>query len=94
MNLMMDQTWRLDAKNYGGRIGKPVADKFVADCEKNPQDAEHWLVGGERLTKGAKEVIEDSEHVCRYYSQEDINKVDNYYENELRNIVDNCNDGG
>ena len=85
---------RIDAKNYGGRIGKPVADKFVADCEKNPQDAEHCLVGGERLTKGAKEVIEDSEHVCRYYSQEDINKVDNYYENELRNIVDNCNDGG
>lgn len=83
---------RIDVKNYGGRIGKPVADKFVGDCEKNLQAAEHWLVGGERLTKGAKDVIENSDHVCRYYSQEDINKVDNYYENKLKNIVRNSND--
>lgn len=80
---------RVDAKNYKGTISKPIADKFVADCEKNPQAAEHWLVGGTRLAKGAKEVIEDSEHVCRYYCQEDINKVDNYYDHKLENLVDN-----
>ena len=80
---------RVDAKNYGGAIGKPVAQKFVDDCEKNPQAAEHWLVGGERLTKGAKAVIDENEHVCRYYNQEDINKVDNYYQNQLDNINEN-----
>ncbi len=80
---------RIDVKNHGGRIDKPIADKFVSDCEKNPQVAEHWLVGAERLTKGAQEVLDDSEYVCRYYSQEDINKVDNYYENKLQNSLDN-----
>lgn len=80
---------RMDAKNYSGKISKPIADKFLRDCEKNPQAAEHWLVGGKTLTKGAKDAIDNSEHVCRYYCQKDINKVDNYYENKLANMVDN-----
>lgn len=79
---------RIDVKNYEGKISKPVVEKFVADCEKNPQVAEHWLVGGKGLTKGAQVALDDSEDVCRYYSQEDINKVDNYYENKLQNILD------
>lgn len=80
---------RIDVKNYGKKISKPVVDKFVGDCEKNTQAAEHWLVGGAGLTKGAKDVMEKTEHVCRYYSQENIDKVDNYYKNELENLVDN-----
>lgn len=81
---------RIDVKNYNGVISKPVAQKFVDDCKKNPQVAEHWLVGGERLTKGANDVMDNSEHVCRYYNQEAMNKVDNYYQNQLDNI--NLND--
>ena len=83
---------RIDVKNYNGVISKPVAQKFVDDCKKNPQVAEHWLVGGERLTKGANDVMDNSEHVCRYYNQEAMNKVDNYYQNQLDNINLNDND--
>lgn len=80
---------RIDNKDYEGKIGKPVADKFVKDVDKNPGYAEHWMTGGGGLTKGANEAFEKSDGVVRYYSQENIEKIDNYYQNEIDNELQN-----
>ena len=68
---------RVDVKNYSGKIGKPVVDKFVGDIKKNPNDNEHWLVGGVDLTKPAQNALEYASAPCRYYSQGDLNRIDN-----------------
>lgn len=84
---------RVDHKEYEDRkIGKAIAEKFVDDIEKNPDNAEHWLTGGKGLTAGAKNVLQNADGVVRHYSIEDINKIDNYYQNELENRNINEND--
>ena len=83
---------RIDHKEYKGKIGKATAEKFVNDCEKNEEYEEHWLTGGiGGLTKGAEKVLKEAnkEHICRHYSQEEINKIDSFYTNEIENSNDN-----
>ncbi|MFR5734114.1 MAG: hypothetical protein ACLUD2_21660 [Clostridium sp.] len=61
---------------------KPVADKFVADCEKNPQDgrtlASWWRKINQRRKKKLSKIVNMFADIIEF--QEDINKVDNYYE--------------
>ncbi|WP_310603721.1 hypothetical protein [Anaerosporobacter sp.] len=80
---------RVDHKNYDNKIGKPVAQKFIDDIHKNPIDTEHWLTGGNGLTKPAQEVLNQAQKPVRYFSQRDINTISNYYDNELENTLDN-----
>lgn len=79
---------RIDNKDYAGKISKPIVDKFINDCEKHPDMAEHWMTGGKGLTKGAEKALNGSDYVTRYYSKEDLNTIDNYYQQELDNEVD------
>lgn len=82
---------RIDHKEYKGKIGKATAEKFVKDCDKNDEDyQEHWITGGKGLTKGAEKVLEKSnkDFICRHYSQEKINTLDNFYTNEIENTND------
>lgn len=79
---------RVDHKNYDGKIGKPIAKKFIDDIQKNPNDAEHWLTGGHGLTSGAQKVMNQAQEPARYFSQEDIDAISDYYDNELENSVD------
>lgn len=74
---------RLDHKNYDRKISKPVADKFVKDCEKHLHETEHWLTGGNGLTSGAKKSLENSDYVCRYFPQNDLDKINSYYKAQL-----------
>ena len=74
---------RVDHKNYDKKISKAVADKFVNDCKKNTNDAEHWLTGGKGLTSGAQKCIDEAQYICRYYSQEELDKVEQYYKAQL-----------
>lgn len=78
---------RIDNKDYNGKISKPIMDKFINDCNKHIDMAEHWLTGGGGLTKGAQKAMNDSEYVIRYYSQENIDNIDNYYQLEIDNEV-------
>lgn len=48
---------RVQVKNYTKPINKTTMQGFVDDIAKNPNFAEHWGVGGTRLTKGASEVL-------------------------------------
>ena len=79
---------RVDNKNYNRKIGKPVAEKFVSDIEKNPNVSEHWLTGGSGLTAPAKQALDKASAPCRYYSQEDMNQIDN----TLSSILEDEND--
>lgn len=78
---------RVDHKEYDRPIGKATAQKFVNDIAKNENYDEHWMTGGKRLTAGAQEVIDDAKKksVVRYYSNENLNQINNYYDNELHN---------
>ena len=82
---------RIDHKEYKGKIGKATAEKHVKDCDKNEGYDEHWLTGAKGITKGAEKVLKeaDSDYICRHYSQEKINKIDNFYTNEIKNSNDN-----
>ena len=80
---------RIDHKNYQDKIGKPIVAKFIDDCEKNPNDSEHWLTGGKGLTAPAQKELKKSEHVTRYFSNDDLNKIEQYFENEAENMIDN-----
>ena len=82
---------RIDHKEYKNKIDKATADKFVKDCDKNGEDYdEHWITGGKGLTKGAEKVLKEAnkDYVCRHYSQEEINKINNFYTNEIENTND------
>jgi hypothetical protein len=83
---------RIDHKEYKGKIGKATAEKFVTDCDKNDEDYdEHWLTGAEGVTSGAQKVLKkaNKDYVCRYYSEEKINKISNFYKNEIENSNNN-----
>ena len=79
---------RIDNKNYGKKIGKPIAEKFVDDIKKNPNDDEHWLTGGEGLTKQAKSVLDNAPAPTRYFSKKNINTISEFF-SESENDVDN-----
>lgn len=55
---------RVQVKNYTRPINKAIAQGFVDDIPKNRNFAEHWGVGGTRLTKGAQEVIEEANKIA------------------------------
>lgn len=73
---------RIDIKNHSSKIPKATANKFVEDTNNNPDFDEHWLIGGNGLTKGAQEVFDESQKkgIHRYMNQEDWNNVGMYYE--------------
>ncbi|VEI47826.1 Uncharacterised protein [Actinobacillus equuli] len=52
-------TTRVDVKNYSGAIDKATMEKFGNDIIKHPSAKGQMLAGGERLTAGAKRVLED-----------------------------------
>ncbi|MFC4727218.1 hypothetical protein [Coralloluteibacterium thermophilus] len=72
---------RVQVKNYSGPINKAVAQSFIDDIQKNKNYAEHWLVGGTRLTKGAQEVLEKANEVApvKCYTAPDIEKIQIQY---------------
>lgn len=72
---------RVQVKNYSKPITKAVAEGFVEDIEKNSDFDEHWLIGGTRLTKGAKEELDKSKNKApiRYYSNEGFTKIQSQY---------------
>ncbi|CAA6820088.1 MAG: Unknown protein [uncultured Sulfurovum sp.] len=84
-------TIRIDHKEYKGKIGKATAEKFVKDCDKNEGYDEHWLTGAKGLTTGAEKVLKEAnkDFICRHYTQEKINTIDNFYTNEIENSNDN-----
>ncbi|HED4455614.1 TPA: hypothetical protein R4345_001783, partial [Pasteurella multocida] len=52
---------RIDVKAYENRkIPKSVAEKFIGDIKLNPDCDAHLLMGGDGLTKGAQEVIDNA----------------------------------
>jgi len=72
---------RVQVKNFSGAIGKATMEEFVEDSKKNPQFAEHWGVGGLRLTKGAKEVLENANKnvPTKWYTADSITKIQAQY---------------
>ncbi|MBK3445845.1 hypothetical protein [Pseudomonas lactis] len=72
---------RVQVKNYSGPINKAVAQSFVDDIPRNQGFAEHWGVGGTRLTKGAQEVLEKANKVApvKWYTAPDIEKIQAQY---------------
>lgn len=73
---------RADVKNHNGKITKATAEKFTLDIDKNPDFAEHWLIGGNGITKGAKEVLEDANKnnaPVRYFSNDDMDIIQSAY---------------
>ena len=72
---------RIQVKNYAGPINKATAQGFVDDISKNLNFAEHWGVGGTRLTKGAQEVIEEANKVApvKWYTAPELTKIQSQY---------------
>ena len=78
---------RIDHKYYNDKIGKAMAQKFVNDIPKNPDDSEHWITGGKGLTSGAQRVLKEAQAPTRYFSDKDLDVINAYF-----NEVDNEND--
>jgi hypothetical protein len=72
---------RVQVKNYTKPINKATAQGFVDDIPKNPNYAEHWGIGGTRLTKGAQEVLDKANKVApvKWYTAPDIAKIQSQY---------------
>jgi len=72
---------RVQVKNYSKPINKSTMQGFVDDISKNPEFAEHWGVGGTRLTKGAKEVLEKANKTApaKWYIADEITKIQSQY---------------
>ena len=72
---------RVQVKNYSGPINKAVAQSFVDDIQKNQNFAEHWGVGGTRLTKGAQEVVKKANEIApvKWYTAPDIARIQTQY---------------
>lgn len=79
---------RVDVKYYNQKIGKAVVDKFIADIKRNPGCDEHWLAGGNGVTGPARNALDKAPEPCRYYSQDDINTIDNTLSEILENMMD------
>lgn len=72
---------RVQVKNYTKPINKATVQSFVNDIQRNPEYAEHWGIGGIRLTKGAKEVITEANKIAptKWYTASDFTKIQNHY---------------
>lgn len=72
---------RIQVKNYAKPISKAVAQSFVDEVSKNPNYAEHWGIGGTRLTKGAQDVIQKANKKApvKWYTADDIEKIQAHY---------------
>lgn len=72
---------RVQVKNYTKPIGKAIVQGFVDDIQKNQNFAEHWGVGGTRLTKGAREVIAEANKVApvKWYTAPELVKIQTQY---------------
>lgn len=72
---------RVQVKNYTRPINKTIMQGFVNDIPKNPEFAEHWGVGGTRLTKGAKDVLEAANKIApaKWYTAEEFTRIQNQY---------------
>lgn len=72
---------RAQVKNYTGPINKSTMQGFVDDIDKNSEFAEHWGIGGTRLTKGAQEVLAGarSKAVVKWYTAQDVDKIQSQY---------------
>lgn len=72
---------RAQVKNYTRPINKSTMQGFVDDIEQNPEFAEHWGVGGTRLTKGAQEVLSNTQKVStvKWYTAQDVDRIQSQY---------------
>jgi len=73
---------RVQVKNYTKPINKTIAQGFVDDISKNENYAEHWGIGGTRLTKGAQDVIQEANKTApvKWYTASDIAKIQSQYQ--------------
>jgi hypothetical protein len=72
---------RVQVKNYTKPINKATAQGFVDDIPKNQNYAEHWGVGGTRLTKGAQEVLVEANKIApvKWYTAPELAKIQSQY---------------
>jgi hypothetical protein len=72
---------RVQIKNYTKPINKTVMQGFVDDNAKNINFAEHWGVGGTRLTKGAQDVLDKANEtaVTKWYTALELTKIQSKY---------------
>ncbi|MCW9718828.1 hypothetical protein [Avibacterium sp. 21-599] len=84
---------RIDVKSYSGKINKPVAEKFVSDIAKSPLIEGHLLIGGQGLTKGAKDVLENAtdnypKKKIGYISSEGVERIKKAVDRQLNHQDD------
>lgn len=74
-------TVRAQVKNYTRPINKSTMQGFVDDIDKNPEFAEHWGLGGTRLTKGAQEVLNEANKKApvKWYTAQDVDRIQAQY---------------
>ncbi|HGS6409638.1 hypothetical protein PO655_10490 [Klebsiella variicola] len=80
---------RVQVKNYDTPINKSVMQGFISDIAKNPEFAEHWGVGGTRLTKGAQQALHGAQAIApvKWFTNTDFAKIQaNYPEIPFTNI--------
>lgn len=77
---------RIDVKNTSSKIGKDTVIKFGGDVRKNPDCRNHVLLGGEALTKGAKnelialqEAHSKSGKKIEYITNNGLSKIESHY---------------
>jgi hypothetical protein len=72
---------RIQVKNYDRPINKAVAQSFVDEIHTNPRFDEHWGMGGSRLTKGAREVLDKAQELApvRWYTADEIDRIQDRY---------------
>lgn len=72
---------RVQVKNYTKPINKSIMQGFVDDIPKNSEFAEHWGIGGTRLTKGAQQVLDEAKKTApvQWYTAGDFTKIQAHY---------------
>ncbi|SFN39890.1 hypothetical protein [Xenorhabdus japonica] len=72
---------RVQIKNYTKPINKSTMLGFVDDISKNLEFAEHWGIGGIRLTKGAQQVLENAKEIApvKWYTATGFAKIQAHY---------------
>lgn len=72
---------RAQVKNYTRPINKSTMQGFIDDIDQNSEFAEHWGLGGTRLTKGAQDVLAEARKkaVVKWYIAPDVDKIQAQY---------------